>query len=114
MHAPLSPAAAKSMMGITESQPATWTQDAIASCLGATASIAVAQPLDVIKTRVQHRPFHSPESGFAIVAKLVRTEGISAFFKGLTPKILVVGPKLVFSFTIAQHTIAYFTSKFDH
>lgn len=107
-------AAAKSMMGISESQPATWTQDAVASCLGAIASIAVAQPLDVIKTRVQNRPFHSPESGFSIVAKLISTEGFSAFFKGLTPKILVVGPKLVFSFTVAQHTIAYFTNKFGH
>lgn len=27
---------------------------------------------------------------------------MGAFFKGLTPKLIVVGPKLVFSFTIAQ------------
>jgi Mitochondrial carrier protein len=99
------------MMGITETQSATWTQDAVSSCLGAIASITVAQPLDVIKTRVQNRPFNSPESGVSIVTKLIRTEGLSAFFKGLTPKLLVVGPKLVFSFTIAQHTIAYFSNK---
>lgn len=105
-------AAAKSMMGISESQPATWTQDAIASCLGAVASISVAQPLDVIKTRVQHRPFGCTETGFGIIASLVRNEGFGAFFKGLAPKLLVVGPKLVFSFTVAQHTIAYFTNKF--
>jgi Mitochondrial carrier protein len=106
-------AACKSFMGLNESQPATWTQDAIASCVGATASIAIAQPLDVIKTRVQHRPFNSPESGASIIVNLVQKEGIGAFFKGLVPKILVVGPKLVFSFTIAQHTIAYFTNKVD-
>lgn len=104
-------AAAKSFMGISESQQATWTQDAIASCLGAVASITVAAPLDVIKTRVQNRPFDSPESGVKIVTNLVRNEGFGAFFKGLAPKILVVGPKLVFSFTIAQHTIAFFTQK---
>eukprot|EP00542_Grammatophora_oceanica_P015612 CAMPEP_0194027236 /NCGR_PEP_ID=MMETSP0009_2-20130614/1408_1 /TAXON_ID=210454 /ORGANISM="Grammatophora oceanica, Strain CCMP 410" /LENGTH=325 /DNA_ID=CAMNT_0038666215 /DNA_START=21 /DNA_END=998 /DNA_ORIENTATION=- len=107
-------ALAKNAMGISESQPATWTQDAIASCLGAIASISVAQPLDVIKTRVQNRPFNSPESGVSIIAKLIRNEGFGAFFKGLTPKLLVVGPKLVFSFTVAQHTIAYFTKKFDY
>jgi hypothetical protein len=107
-------AAAKNMMGISETQPATWTQDAIASCLGATASIAIAQPLDVIKTRVQHRPFDSPQSGVSIIVNLVRNEGFSAFFKGLTPKLLVVGPKLVFSFTVAQHTIAYFSNKFSN
>ena len=35
-------------------------------------------------------------------------EGPLSFFKGLTPKILVVGPKLVFSFTIAQQMIPIF------
>ncbi len=43
--------AAKSYMGIEDGAHATWTQDAIASCAGATASISVAQPLDVIKVR---------------------------------------------------------------
>jgi hypothetical protein len=102
-------AAAKSLMHKSETEQATWTQDAIASCAGATASIAVAQPLDVIKTRIQNRPFHSPESGVSVITNLVKNEGFGAFFKGLTPKLLVVGPKLVFSFTVAQHTIAYFT-----
>jgi hypothetical protein len=27
---------------------------------------------------------------------MVRKEGFGSFFKGLTPKILVVGPKLIF------------------
>jgi hypothetical protein len=97
-------AAAKSFMGIEEGQQASWAQDAIASCSGATASIAIAQPLDVIKTRIQNRPFDSPESGASIMAKLIKNEGIGGFFKGLTPKIIVIGPKLVFSFTVAQHT----------
>jgi hypothetical protein len=102
-------AAAKSAMGLTESQQATWTQDSIASCAGAVASITVAQPLDVIKTRIQNRPFHSPESGVSVITNLVKNEGPSAFFKGLTPKLLVIGPKLIFSFTVAQHMIAYFS-----
>jgi hypothetical protein len=102
-------AAAKSLMHKSETEQATWTQDAIASCAGATASITVAQPLDVIKTRIQNRPFHSPESGVSVIRNLVANEGFGAFFKGLIPKLLVVGPKLVFSFTVAQHTIAYFT-----
>jgi len=104
-------AAAKTFMGVGEKgDRATWTQDAIASSAGAFASITVAQPLDVIKTRIQNRHFNSPESGIAIMTKLVKNEGIGGFFKGLTPKLMVVGPKLVFSFTVAQHTIAYFTT----
>ena len=96
-------------MGVGEDgNRATWAQDAIASCVGATASITVAAPLDVIKTRVQNRPFDSPESGVTIFKRLIKNEGIGGLFKGLTPKLLVVGPKLVFSFTIAQHLIGYF------
>ena len=39
---------------------------------------------------------------------MIKKEGVSSLFKGLTPKILVVGPKLVFSFTIAQQLIPIF------
>merc|ERR1739841_43157 len=105
---------AKSYMGVSEDQPATWAQDASASTAGAIASISVAQPLDVVKTRIQNRPFNSPESGVSIITNLMKNEGVGGFFKGLTPKLMVVGPKLVFSFTVAQHTIAYFTNRFSH
>ena len=87
---------------------ATFWQDFVASIAGATASIAVASPLDVIKTRIQNRPFDSKEGGISIVKNLIKNEGFGAFFKGLTPKIIVVGPKLVFSFTIAQQLMSYF------
>lgn len=101
--------AAKNFMGVGEDGVrATWTQDAIASCVGAVASITVAAPLDVIKTRIQKRPFDSPESGLTIFRRLMEKEGVTGLFKGLTPKIIVVGPKLVFSFTVAQHLIGYF------
>ena len=42
---------AKSYMMVSEEQTATWTEDALASCAGAIASITVAQPLDVVKVR---------------------------------------------------------------
>mmetsp|Transcript_22563 Transcript_22563/g.46442 ORF Transcript_22563/g.46442 Transcript_22563/m.46442 type:complete len:318 (+) Transcript_22563:134-1087(+) len=102
-------AAAKCVMGVGEDgDRATWTQDAIASCVGAVASISVAQPLDVIKTRIQNRPFDTPESGMTILKRLIQNEGAGGLLKGLTPKLLVVGPKLIFSFTVAQHLIGYF------
>ena len=74
---------------------------------GATSTVATT-PLDVVKTRIQNRPFDSPESGASIIKNLIKNEGAGAFFKGLTPKLIVVGPKLVFSFTIAQSLISYF------
>lgn len=87
---------------------ATWTQNFVASISGASASLIVSAPLDVIKTRIQTRNFDSPESGFRIVASMMKNEGISSFFKGLTPKMLMTGPKLVFSFWLAQVLIPAF------
>ncbi|KAJ7819783.1 mitochondrial carrier protein [Mycena olivaceomarginata] len=82
----------------------------IASIAGAVASITVAAPLDVVKTRIQNANFESKVPGFTVVRELVKNEGAGAFFKGLTPKILVVGPKLVFSYTLAQSLIPLFAT----
>jgi Mitochondrial carrier protein len=87
---------------------ASWSQNFVASICGASASLIVSAPLDVIKTRIQNRNFESPESGFRIVGSMVRNEGFTSFFKGLTPKMLMTGPKLVFSFWLAQTLIPAF------
>mmetsp|Transcript_31537 Transcript_31537/g.78022 ORF Transcript_31537/g.78022 Transcript_31537/m.78022 type:complete len:254 (-) Transcript_31537:268-1029(-) len=60
----------------------------------------------VIKTRIQSRAHNDPKSGAVIIAELFAKEGPGALFKGLLPKLLTVGPKLVFSFTVAQYLIA--------
>jgi hypothetical protein len=98
----------KDLLGITDYSKATWGQNFIASVGGAVASITVAAPLDVVKTRIQNANFERKVSGFTVVKELVKNEGMGAFFKGLTPKILVVGPKLVFSYTLAQSLIPLF------
>jgi len=95
------------VLGIQDYSKATWTQNFIASVAGAITSITVAAPLDVVKTRIQNANFEQNIKGGAVIRELVRNEGITALFKGLTPKILVVGPKLVFSYTIAQSLIPF-------
>ncbi|ORX74983.1 mitochondrial carrier [Linderina pennispora] len=87
---------------------ATFIQNFFASIGGAVASLTVSAPMDVIKTRIQARSFDNPESGMTILRRMVQQEGFGSFFKGLTPKILVVGPKLVFGFTLAQWFIPMF------
>ncbi|EOD52239.1 Mitochondrial substrate/solute carrier [Neofusicoccum parvum] len=87
---------------------ATWSQNFVASIAGASASLVVSAPLDVIKTRIQNRNFENPESGFRIVSNMMKNEGFTSFFKGLTPKLLMTGPKLVFSFWLAQTLIPIF------
>lgn len=90
------------IFGLSDYTKATWLQNFIASIAGAVASLTISSPLDVIKTRIQSRNFEHPKSGMQIFKSMIKNEGIFALFKGLTPKILTVGPKLVFSFTIAQ------------
>ncbi|KAH7105412.1 mitochondrial carrier [Auriculariales sp. MPI-PUGE-AT-0066] len=96
------------VLGIEDYRKATWTQNFIASVAGAVASITVAAPLDTIKTRIQNANFENKTSGFTVFKDLIKNEGPLALFKGLTPKILVVGPKLVFSYTLAQSLIPWF------
>ncbi|KAI0270271.1 mitochondrial carrier domain-containing protein [Russula aff. rugulosa BPL654] len=96
------------ILGVSDYSKASWTQNFIASIAGAVSSITVAAPLDTIKTRIQNANFEQKTRGVTIVRDLLRDEGATALFKGLTPKILVVGPKLVFSYTIAQSLIPWF------
>ncbi|KAI0355805.1 mitochondrial carrier [Trametes cingulata] len=97
------------VFGIQDYHKATWGQNFVASVAGAVASITVAAPLDTIKTRIQNANFENKVSGFTVVKDLLKNEGPTALFKGLTPKILVVGPKLVFSYTLAQSLIPWFS-----
>lgn len=96
------------IFGLKDYSSATWTQNFVTSIFGASASLIVSAPLDVIKTRIQNRNFDNPESGFKILSRMAKNEGITAFFKGLTPKLLTTGPKLVFSFALAQSLIPAF------
>ena len=54
---------------------ATWLQNFGASIIGASASLIVSAPLDVIKTRIQNKNFEHAESGFTILKNMARNEG---------------------------------------
>jgi hypothetical protein len=96
------------LFGLKNYSDATWGQNFVASIAGSIASITVAAPLDVVKTRIQNANFESKVGGVTIIRDMIKHEGFTAFFKGLTPKVLVTAPKLVFSFTLAQSLIPWF------
>lgn len=73
--------------GLADYNKASWFQNFVASIAGASASLLVSAPLDVVKTRIQNRNFENPESGFKIVRNMMKNEGITSFFKGLVPKV---------------------------
>jgi len=88
-------------------------ETSISSTAGSLASIIVACPFDVIKTRIQSGRFEGMEGkgltkGALIAKNIVKEEGFGGFFKGVVPKCSTVGPKLVFSFTIAQYLMNAF------
>lgn len=88
------------------------------------------------QTRIQNQNFESKAGGLVVIKDIMKNEGPSAFFKGLTPKVrplvhfptlppgwmtdcrfasfvsqvLVVGPKLIFAYTMAQSLIPFFAS----
>lgn len=103
-----SAAAKQYLFKLQDYNSATWLQNGVASIAGSSASLIVSAPLDVIKTRIQNQNFEVKRSGMKIVAEMARYEGISAFFKGLVPKLLMTGPKLTFSFWLAQTLIPAF------
>eukprot|EP00033_Pygsuia_biforma_P000112 GCRY01000141.1.p1 GENE.GCRY01000141.1~~GCRY01000141.1.p1 ORF type:complete len:349 (-),score=73.21 GCRY01000141.1:147-1073(-) len=92
---------------------ATFFQTFVSSTVGSMCSIAIASPLDVVKTRIQNKPPGQNISGAAVIKNIIKEEGVSAFTKGLTPKLLTVSPKLIFSFTVAQYLIAQITNLLD-
>lgn len=95
------------VFGLRDHNDATLAQTAASSTVGCISSILVACPLDVVKTRIQSGAFDG-EGGFQIIKNIAKHEGIGAFFKGAAPKVVTVGPKLIFSFTIAQCLMANF------
>jgi len=93
------------VFGVSHIRDATLFQHLMAAIAGSIASIVTASPFDVIKTRLQRQNFDQNLTGRQIVKEIHRTEGYGAYFKGLTPKFISVGPKLVFSFTLSHYLI---------
>jgi len=101
------------VFGLEDHKNATFFQTAVSSCFGSVCSIMVACPLDVVKTRIQSGTYGSI-GGIQIIKNIIKDEGPGAFFKGAVPKVTAVGPKLVFSFTIAQYLMSYLERRYVH
>ena len=97
------------LYGLDINDKASLGQHFVCSSGASTACIAISSPMDVVKTRIQNKDFSSNTSGRKIFFDIVKKEGLGAFFKGIGPKLLTVGPKLTFSFTVAQYCIQLFT-----
>ena len=99
------------ILGLSEDSKTSLGQYFICSTAGSIASITVSSPMDVIKTRIQNKNFgDNSRSGFNIISSIIKNEGVTGFFRGIGPKLLVIGPKLTFSFSIAQYLTDLFNN----
>ncbi|KAI9208193.1 mitochondrial carrier domain-containing protein [Polychytrium aggregatum] len=88
--------------GLSDYRQATLYQNFVSSLVASVLSITIVSPFDVVKTRIQAAPLDRPQTGRAILHHIVVKEGFWAFFRGLTPKLIVAAPKITFTFTVAQ------------
>jgi len=95
----------KNLFNLDINDKATLFQHFICSTGASIACISISSPLDVIKTRIQNKNFGENTKGLKLIKDIVKYEGFTGFFRGIGPKLLVIGPKLTFSFTIAQYLI---------
>ncbi|KAJ3032332.1 hypothetical protein HK097_005294 [Rhizophlyctis rosea] len=95
----------------SQQKPTPFHHHLLASLAGAAAAIAIASPLDVIKVRIQAYPVGQPVSGWTILKELLAKEGMRAFLKGLTPKLVATGPKMAFSYAVAQWMVGVFEKR---
>ena len=100
-----------------------WLPDLVLNCnfawpnvpsLYAVVPATITAPFDVIKTRIQNRNFGSSDSMIDISKRILLEEGPGGFFKGLNTKLFVIGPKIMFSFSMSQTLISYFEQNYGN
>ena len=89
----------------------TFTQYVFSSTCASFCSITSSSPFDVIKTRVQNKDFGKKSNSLMVVKDIIKNEGIGAFYKGLGTKLITIGPKIVFTYSITQYFISSMQQK---
>ena len=70
----------------------TASEQALAACSGSVITSVLMTPFDVVKVRQQAWAHNSHNSSFAVVGRVVRAEGVSSLWSGLTPTLLMSVP----------------------
>jgi len=75
---------------------------AMSVCICANTTKLFSAPIDTIKTRLQRAPAEPGVSAMkritAIAGDMWKNEGVSAFYKGITPRVMRVAPGQVRSY----------------
>ena len=60
----------------------------------------------MVKTRIQNKNFGESVDSFVTISNIIKHEGYRAFFKGLNTKLIIIAPKIIFSYSISQYLIS--------
>lgn len=80
----------------------TTAQKLTASTIATMISITLSHPLDVIKTRLQSGHEAKDATGLRIAAEMIQREGLFSLWKGYLVKIPTAGPRVIFTYALAQ------------
>jgi len=75
--------------------------DVISSLCGSMIGIIFLNPIDIVRTRIFNQPAGAArlyKNGFDAAFKILKHEGAGAFFKGIGPNFLRIGPHTVLTF----------------
>lgn len=95
------------ILHLNSDKPAGFAQNLMASTVGGVVGVVATSPMDVVKTRIQGQNWEQSSSGWKIFRETCRKEGFSAFYKGITPKVMTSAPRLVFGYTMTQFFLKY-------
>ncbi|KAI1088203.1 mitochondrial carrier [Rostrohypoxylon terebratum] len=92
--------------GNAAAQLPSWQTTVIGLVSGAMGPLSNA-PIDTIKTRLQKTPAEEGVSAFrrisVIAGEMFKQEGVHAFYKGITPRIMRVAPGQAVTFTVYEY-----------
>ena len=90
-----------SLMGLESARQANLNQRFSSASLAAAVSVMATSPLDVIKTRIQYAP--ERVSTLSMFRQVAQKEGLTAFYKGISLKILTSLPKKALPLTLTGY-----------
>jgi len=90
----------------TQCKAGSWQANAVGASLSGFVVAVVINPLDVVSTRIYNQPRQGRlYAGYSdCVIKILRTEGIAAFYKGLFAQYLRIGPHSFLSLIFWHHS----------
>ena len=100
---------------LSHNRPATDVENSIMGCIASATTVCIMIPMDTVKTRLVTQMRYPELAQYAGINDCFRTvlkeEGIGAFYRGLTPRLLSVVPMIGIQFGVYEFMKKFMTSR---